>query len=94
MNEFVWISKPMQSRKDKVNSKDITERFLFSIFDSTIMTQDGNMAQYMAQYEFNSLSLKVKFAISFLSPFIYGRYDSCCIGNIHGVKLSLGVINI
>ena len=49
MNEFVWISKPMQSRKDKVNSKDITERFLFSIFDSTIMTQDGNMAQYMAQ---------------------------------------------
>ena len=68
-----------------VNSKDITERFLFSIFDSTIMTQDGNMAQYMAQYEFNSLSLKVKFAISFLSPFIYGRYDSCCIGNIHGV---------
>ena len=80
----------MQSRKDKINSKDITERFLFSLFDSSIMTQDGNMAQY----EFNSLSLKVKFTISFLSPFIYGRYDSCCIGNIHGVKLSLGVINI
>ena len=51
----------MQSRKDKINSKDITGRFLFSLFDSSIMTQDGNMAQY----EFNSLSLKVKFAISF-----------------------------
>ena len=29
----------MQSRKDKVNSKDITERFLFSLFDSSIMAQ-------------------------------------------------------
>ena len=29
----------MQSRKDKINSKDITERFLFSLFDSSIMTQ-------------------------------------------------------
>ena len=29
----------MQSRKDKINSKDIRERFLFSLFDSLIMTQ-------------------------------------------------------
>ena len=29
----------MQSIKDKINSKDITERFLFSLFDSSIMTQ-------------------------------------------------------
>ena len=39
MNEFVSISELMQSRKDKINSKDITERFLFSLFDSSIMTQ-------------------------------------------------------
>ena len=38
-NEFVSISKLMRSRKDKTNSKDITERLLFSIFDSLIMTQ-------------------------------------------------------
>ena len=29
----------MQSRKDKINSEDIRERFLFSLFDSLIMTQ-------------------------------------------------------
>ena len=29
----------MQSRKDKINSKDITEMFLFSLFDSSVMTQ-------------------------------------------------------
>ena len=29
----------MQSRKDKINSKDITERFLFSLFDTSIMSQ-------------------------------------------------------
>ena len=39
MNEFVSISEIMQSRKDKINSKDITERILFSLFDSCIMTQ-------------------------------------------------------
>ena len=39
MNEFVSISELMQNRKDKINSKDITERFLFSLFDSSIMTQ-------------------------------------------------------
>ena len=39
MNEFVSISKHMQSIKDKINSRDITERFLFSLFDSSIMKQ-------------------------------------------------------
>ena len=29
----------MQSRKDKINSNDITERFLFSLFDTSIMSQ-------------------------------------------------------
>ena len=50
----------MQSREDKINSKDITERFFFSLFDSSIMIQDGNMTQY----EFYSLSLKVKWVYS------------------------------
>ena len=40
MNEFTSISELMQSRKDKTNSKDIiTERLLFSLFDSSVMTQ-------------------------------------------------------
>ena len=39
MNEFVSLSEFMQSGKDKINSKDVTERFLFSLFDSSIMTQ-------------------------------------------------------
>ena len=29
----------MQSGKDKINSKDITEIFFFSLFDSSILTQ-------------------------------------------------------
>ena len=29
----------MQRRKDKISSKDITERVLFSLFDSSVMTQ-------------------------------------------------------
>ena len=29
----------MQSRKDKISSKDITEIFLFSLFDSSVMAQ-------------------------------------------------------
>ena len=33
------MSEPTQRRKDKSNSKDITERFLFSLFDSTVMSQ-------------------------------------------------------
>ena len=39
MNEFVSISELIQSRKDKINSKDTTERFLFSLFDSSIIVQ-------------------------------------------------------
>ena len=39
VNEFVSISELMQSRKDKINSKDITERFLFSLFDSSVMLE-------------------------------------------------------
>ena len=39
VNEFVSISELMQSRKDKINIKDITKRFLFSLFDSSVMTQ-------------------------------------------------------
>ena len=38
MNEFVSIPELPQNRKDK-NSKDVTGRFLFSLFDSSIMTQ-------------------------------------------------------
>ena len=33
------ISELTQSRKDKINSKDITEIFLFSLFDSSVMSQ-------------------------------------------------------
>ena len=39
MNEFVSITELMPRRKDKVNSKDITERILFSLFDSSIMSK-------------------------------------------------------
>ena len=39
VNRFVSISELLQNRKDKINSKDITERFLFSLFDSSVMTQ-------------------------------------------------------
>ena len=39
MNEFVSLSELTQRRKDKINSKDITERLLFSLFDSSVMLQ-------------------------------------------------------
>ena len=39
MNEFDSIFELMLSRKDKINSKDTTERFLFSLFDSSAMSQ-------------------------------------------------------
>ena len=39
MNEFVSICELTQSRKDNINSKDITGRFLFSLFDSSVMLQ-------------------------------------------------------
>ena len=38
-NEFVSISKLTQSKKDKINTKDIKERFLFSLFDLSVMSQ-------------------------------------------------------
>ena len=31
----------MQSRKDKINSKNITEGSLFSLFDTSVMSQIG-----------------------------------------------------
>ena len=39
MNEFISISELTQGWKDKINSKDITERSLFSLFDSSVMSQ-------------------------------------------------------
>ena len=39
VNEFVSISELTQSRKDKINSKDIIESFLFRLFDSSVMLQ-------------------------------------------------------
>ena len=39
VNEFVPISEFTQNRKYKIDSKDITERFLFSLFDSSVMSQ-------------------------------------------------------
>ena len=39
VNELVSISELLQNRKDKINSKDITEKCLFSLFDSSVMTE-------------------------------------------------------
>ena len=39
MNEFVSISELTQSRKYKINSKDVTGGVLFSFFDSSVMLQ-------------------------------------------------------
>ena len=39
VNEFVSIFELTQSRKDKINSKDITEKNLFSLFDSSLVSQ-------------------------------------------------------
>ena len=39
VSEFVSISKLMQSRKNKINCKNITERFLSSLFETSIMSQ-------------------------------------------------------
>ena len=38
-NKFVSIYELTQSREDKVSCKGMTERFLFSFFDSPIMSQ-------------------------------------------------------
>ena len=42
VNQFVYIFTPLQNRKDKTNFKDITERFLFSLFDTSNMSQVVN----------------------------------------------------
>ena len=69
MNEFVSISELMQSRKDKINSKDITERFLFSLFDSSIMTQ---IVERMC-------TVKFLIASDWRSPIIVTRPNVFCI---------------
>ena len=42
VNEFVSTSKLMQSRKDKINSKGYTERFLSSLFLSRLINYVTN----------------------------------------------------
>ena len=39
VSEFASISEFMQRKKCKINCKDITERFLSSLFDTSIMSQ-------------------------------------------------------
>ena len=39
MNEFVSISELTQRIKDKINSKNIAERFIVSLIDSSVMLQ-------------------------------------------------------
>ena len=39
MNEFVSVLELMPSRKDGINSMDITEIFLFSLFDLSVMSK-------------------------------------------------------
>ena len=51
------MSEPMQSRKDKINSKDITEIFLFSLFDSSIMSQIVERVCIVKFSIFNNFSL-------------------------------------
>ena len=41
VHEFVSISELTKSTKDKINCKGITERFLLSLFDSSVMSQIG-----------------------------------------------------
>ena len=42
MNLFPYLNLCKAEKiKSKINSKDITERFLFSLFDSSIMAQIG-----------------------------------------------------
>ena len=39
MNEFVFISELTKSRKHIIDSKDVTERLLLSLLDSSVMSQ-------------------------------------------------------
>ena len=59
----------MQSRKDKISSKDITERFLFILFDSSIMTQ---IVERMC-------TIKFLIASDWCSPIIVTRPNVFCI---------------
>ena len=67
--ENVSISEHMQSRKHKINSKDITERFLFSFFYSSIMTQ---IVKRMC-------TVKFLIASDWFSPIIVTRPNVFCI---------------
>ena len=69
MNEFVSISELIQSRKDKINYKDITERFLFSLFDSSVMTQIVD----------RMYTVKFLIASDWRSPIIVTRPNVFCI---------------
>ena len=48
------MSELMQSRKDKINSKNITEIFLFSLFDSSTMSQIVGRMCTVKLFFFNS----------------------------------------
>ena len=69
MNELVSIFELIESRKDKINYKDITERFLFSLFDSSIMTQ---IVERMC-------TVKFLIASDWRSPIIVTRPNVFCI---------------
>ena len=73
MNECVSISELMQSRKHKINCKDITERFLFSLFDSSIMTQ---IVERMCIYSKVILFL---IASDWCSPIIVTKPNAFCV---------------
>ena len=59
----------MQSRKDEINSNDIMERLLFSLFDSSIMTQ---IVERMC-------TVKFLIASDCRSPIIVTRPNGFCI---------------
>ena len=59
----------MQSRKDEINSNDIMERLLFSLFDSSIMTQ---IVERMC-------TVKFLIASGCRSPIIVTRPNGFCI---------------
>ena len=64
VNESVPISKPMQSRKDKIKSQDITERFLFCLFDSSVMTQTVERMYTVTLFYFNSFGLVLTYLVT------------------------------
>ena len=55
VNKFVSITETMRSKKkDKINSKVITERFWFSLFDSWIISQIVGRVCTVNLFSFNS----------------------------------------